>query len=141
MIYIRTKSVMRRVLSDPRATHYEVLGISPGELDPAELKDARRCIALLFHPDLVADQDRRTAHDLMSRANTAYRVLSNNAERVRYDASLLSTHGKCPVCSGEGFKRKQRGFKSQDKLKCLGCDGNGWVLKPAVKSGQKRSAP
>jgi DnaJ-class molecular chaperone len=126
-VLLRKRAVTKALLLDPKATHYAVLGVSPGACNTASLKDARRQLALMCHPDLHPGDPR--AHDYTARANVAYDVLSDAALRRTYDAHLKATHKQCAACGGEGFKTKQRGFKALDRLRCLGCDGEGWVLK------------
>lgn len=126
---MRPAHELKRLLLDPRSTHYAVLGVAPGNAgDPAVLKSARRELALLVHPD--RNPDDRRAHDYTARVNVAYGVLSDGDARRFYDAQLRSTHLPCVVCSGAGFTAKQRGFKGTEQVPCNGpCKGWGWVLK------------
>lgn len=116
-----------RTLADPRATHYEVLSVSPGD-DEETLREARRTLMLMVHPDRNLAG---TAHDFSARVNAAYSALSNEASRKRYDASLRTTHSLCGPCEGVGFRLLQRGFKKTTKVHCLGCGGTGWTRKGA----------
>jgi len=69
------------------ATKYEVLGVSQ-LATPEELKIAYRRLAMLYHPDRQAEQDRNAAEQLFKRITAAYRTLSDPRERKRYDVSL-----------------------------------------------------
>jgi len=124
---VRPQSATLAALRNPFSTHYQVLGVSPGEVDEeGVLKAARRELALVFHPDRNMNG---SAHDYTARVNVAYTVLSDAAARRLYDASLRTSHAPCATCTGTGLKRVQRGFTATKKLKCLGCAGEGWVRK------------
>ena len=127
LILQRSPAALKATLVDPRATHYAVLGVCPGNL-VEDLDPARRALAGLLHPDRGGGEDRR-AHDFMCRVNDAHAALEDPAQRKLYDARLLSTHAKCPACAGEGFSTRQRGFKAVARLRCMGCNGEGWVRK------------
>ena len=45
---------MTRVVFDPAADYYELLGVRPGA-SPEEIQSAYRRLAKAFHPDLHAD--------------------------------------------------------------------------------------
>jgi DnaJ-class molecular chaperone len=121
----RSSSEIKRVLADPLATHYEVLGVGPGD-DEHDLKKARLYVVAMFHPDRWED---RRAHDFASRANVAHATLTDVAARRLYDAFLLTSHVKCQGCEGLGFVSRQRGFKAVTKLTCGFCLGGGWLRK------------
>lgn len=124
---MRLPVALRRLLTDPAATHYEVLSVAPG-WEQAETDTSRKQLARLLHPDRHPDDG--TAHDFMARVNVAHAVLSDKAARKRYDASLLSTHVKCKACAGAGFTVKRKGFKSVlIETTCPSCQLRGWVRK------------
>lgn len=123
-----SRAQLERVLADPLSTHYEVLGIRPGEVeDETVLREARRVLMLAVHPDRAPGDG--AAHTLAARVNAAYSVVSDSAARKRYDASLRTTHTPCGPCEGAGYRDHQRGFKKTTRLTCLGCDGSGWIRK------------
>lgn len=125
-VMLRTKAAAAACLRDLYATHYEVLGVSPGACDRDTLSYARREAVRPFHPDR---NGALTAHDYTARANVAYSTLANVDNRKLYDAQLRSTHMACPSCSGEGFKLKSRGFSAQERHRCVTCSGWGWLSK------------
>jgi DnaJ-domain-containing protein 1 len=57
-------------------------------VDAEELKLAYRRLALLYHPDRHAAEDRPAAEEVFKRISAAYRTLSDERERKRYDQSL-----------------------------------------------------
>lgn len=72
----------------PEATDpYEVLGLRRGDLfDAGVLKKAYRAAALRWHPDKVPEGDRQEAEQKFIAIAWAYEVLSDPAQRPRYDA-------------------------------------------------------
>lgn len=104
-------------------THYEVLGVHRGHT-AEELGKARRELALAFHPDRNPGQQ-DLAHQAMARVNLAHEVLSDKKREARYLAELASTHKPCSACTGNGFLRKQRGFKAVELNICGSCGGSG----------------
>lgn len=123
----RSLGAIKATLKDPRATHYEVLGVCPGAAGPSALTNARRSLAFMFHPDL--NDNNEVKADYMARINVAHGVLEDAKKRKLYDAQLASSHKKCPPCAGEGFKWKTVGFTGKKFIVCLGCGGAGWVRK------------
>lgn len=129
------KNVLPRLAA--KATHYGVLDVSPGELTgkpievEAALTVARRNVMRCAHPDRVvnAPELAQLAHDVASRANVAFDILSDVRKRKVYDMTLLKTHAKCGRCSGNGVFRKQKGFGSVVFTECEACDGEGWAKK------------
>ncbi len=71
----------------PRTTHYDVLGLGPNA-DVAEIRDAYRRLAREHHPDRALSSNRAGVDAEMATINEAYRVLSDPARRVVYDAGL-----------------------------------------------------
>jgi len=73
-----------------RWTHYRVLGLTP-DATPDQIRDRYRRLAAVFHPDRWPQADelqRSVVTHLFSRIQTAYQVLSDEAERRKYDRSL-----------------------------------------------------
>jgi hypothetical protein len=71
----------------PEASKYEILGVSP-QATPDELKVAYRRLAMLYHPDRHEEDSRDRAEQVFKRISAAYRTLSDEQERRRYDAAL-----------------------------------------------------
>ena len=65
--------------------HYQLLGI-PRNAGLRQIKKAYRNLAKRCHPD--RNQGSEAAAELFRQANLAYRVLSNPAQRRRYDQEL-----------------------------------------------------
>eukprot|EP00160_Parvularia_atlantis_P001604 Unigene11289_Nuclearia_a/m.34491 Unigene11289_Nuclearia_a/g.34491 ORF Unigene11289_Nuclearia_a/g.34491 Unigene11289_Nuclearia_a/m.34491 type:complete len:271 (-) Unigene11289_Nuclearia_a:1175-1987(-) len=65
--------------------HYETLGVAP-TASPEDVRSAYRALAQRWHPDR-ADGDAVR----FKRISEAYAILSNNADRARYDATLRVT--------------------------------------------------
>ena len=74
-------------LRQPFGDLYEELGVAP-DASRDEIAAAYRARAKEFHPD--ARPGDSTAADRFGRVGTAYRVLSDPAERARYDAARRS---------------------------------------------------
>src|SRR2546423_8326913 len=69
-------------MSNNKRDYYEVLGVSHSASDQ-DLKTAYRRLAHQFHPD--KNQDDPEAEGKFKEAAEAYSVLSNAAQRQRYD--------------------------------------------------------
>src|SRR5216683_7011160 len=69
------------------ATKYEVLGLGP-DAAQQDIRRAFRRQAMLYHPDRHAEQDRKRAEEVFKRISVAYRTLSEEQERRRYDEAL-----------------------------------------------------
>lgn len=70
-------------MTDP----YERLGLEP-EADTDAIRSTYRRLARQFHPDRFADappEDQRAAHERMQEINPAFAVLTNPAERRRFE--------------------------------------------------------
>lgn len=71
-------------------TYYEELGVLAGA-SAAEIHHAYRQVSRLLHPDPHADPDlRRVAECQMARLNDIHSILSDEARRASYDASLIA---------------------------------------------------
>ena len=81
-------------------THYEVLGVRRDAEQP-EIKAAYREKLLNTHPDKTKESIKG---DIIARIKTAYAILSNHAERQKYDAELTETFKKNGTLStGDGL--------------------------------------
>lgn len=67
--------------------YYKTLGVEP-DADPTIIKRRYRLLVREHHPDAVAPGQRAQAHERMLAINAAWTVLSDPAERARYDRSL-----------------------------------------------------
>jgi molecular chaperone DnaJ len=91
--------------------HYQILDVEP-DASQAEIKQAYRRLAKLFHPD----SNHETAdHDKITRINAAYEVLGDPQSRKSYDHQLqytsrLSAAGYTPEGVAE---RQQRNAAAQ----------------------------
>lgn len=88
-----------------KPSHYEALGV-PRDADAASIKQAFRKVALRDHPDKLADgaspNVRKEAERRFEEANEAYHVLSDPAQRRRYDLSQAAAGpGSAAARSGE----------------------------------------
>ena len=84
-------SEVDRLLHFARAgTYYELLGVQPDTPRPA-MKQRFYHLASRFHPDHHMDHPERTARllVLMDALNTAYRTLSDDKSKRRYDSCLV----------------------------------------------------
>jgi len=72
-----------------KTTYYDVLSVDRNATQP-EIKQAFRSLAKKYHPDTNPREGDRAARRLKE-VLTAYRVLSNERERARYDVLLQST--------------------------------------------------
>jgi DnaJ-domain-containing protein 1 len=78
----------RREAGSGGMNHYEELGVSPSA-SVGEIRQAYKELARLLHPDQYQDDGlRRAAERQMKRLNQVVAVLSDPAERRRYDLSL-----------------------------------------------------
>lgn len=103
-------------------SHYQVLEVPPlAALE--EIKEAYRKLALKYHPDIAGENDTFLA------VRDAYKILSNNEERRKYDMVLRLMWVACGNCSGTGVKFKQKGFTARVRILCPGCEGAGFYPK------------
>jgi molecular chaperone DnaJ len=84
--------------ADHDATHYTTLGVSRVATQP-EIREAYRRLAREKHPDRQGTQS-SVGLDSMADINEAYRVLSDPARRVVYDATLRGTGSAVPPSGG-----------------------------------------
>jgi curved DNA-binding protein CbpA len=64
--------------------YYNVLGLSRSA-SPKEIKSAYRKLALKYHPDKVAEEEKETAEDVFIKVSQAYSILSNEEKRKVFD--------------------------------------------------------
>jgi len=76
-------------------TLYDVLGVTQ-HADKETIKKAYRDLAKKYHPD--ANQGDTTAEEKFKEISTAYSTLSDDTERIKYDASLVN-----PFMGQNGF--------------------------------------
>jgi DnaJ-class molecular chaperone len=84
-------------------TLYEILGVSESAT-PAEIKQAFRARALLYHPD--KNPGNEVAAKKFRQLTAAYEVLSDSLARSKYDVQLQGPRCRgceAPVRMGEGF--------------------------------------
>jgi curved DNA-binding protein CbpA len=68
--------------------YYSILGIMQNAT-PGEIKKAYLGLVQKYHPDRFAnEQEKQKAHEIFSRVTAAYRTLSDERLRARYDQSL-----------------------------------------------------
>jgi curved DNA-binding protein CbpA len=67
--------------------HYTILQVSR-DAEPEVIDRAYRALSLKYHPDVVVDGERESAHRRMQRINLAYAVLSDPKRRRDYDRTL-----------------------------------------------------
>jgi len=100
------------VLDD--ATYYEILGVLQ-IADARAIRDAFHEFALAFHPDAQLDLEpasRQVVARIFQRGVEAYRVLSSDADRARYDLALAKG-----LLRLEGdSERRMTGARSLDEL-------------------------
>lgn len=99
-------------------TAYHVLGCPPGATDD-ELHAAWIALAMVYAPRKLNDDE---VH--ISKANAAYGLVKNSAQRKLYDAKLT---GVCAACKGRGSRP---GFVEGEYVKkavCVNCQGTGWA--------------
>jgi curved DNA-binding protein CbpA len=69
--------------------YYTILGVSKNATS-AEIKKVYLKLAQKYHPDRYMDaEEKKTAHDIFSRITAAYRTLSDEKLRAKYDESLV----------------------------------------------------
>lgn len=105
---------------------FELLGVHKGSTIE-EIGARRSELARLLHPDRWEVDLRRKgqAADAMATVNMAHTMLTVKDKRLRYLAELATGRNRCPTCQGEGYTRKQRGFKNVERISCNNCGGSG----------------
>jgi curved DNA-binding protein CbpA len=72
--------------------HYRVLQVSH-DAEPEVIDRAYRTLSMKYHPDVVPEGQRESAHRRMQRINLAYAVLSEPTRRRDYDRTLAQQPG------------------------------------------------
>lgn len=93
--------------SSTTATYYDILAVGRNATQP-EIKQAFRKLAKKYHPDTnprAADQAARKLKEVIA----AYRVLSNERERARYDVLLQSA----PAMQEEQRRTEEMSLREQ----------------------------
>jgi DnaJ-class molecular chaperone len=67
--------------------HYRTLQIGR-HAEPEVIEKAYKALAMKYHPDRAAPEERQRANARLQEINEAYSVLSDPAGRRRYDATL-----------------------------------------------------
>lgn len=100
----RNKPVSARMAQD----HYLILGVEPSA-DITIIKRRYRQLVRANHPDIAPDRD--SAHEKMLQINAAWTVLSDPAERARYDRGRRDPTGRGEAGAADGpvVTRKQTG--------------------------------
>lgn len=91
------------------ADHYQTLGVEP-DADLTIIKRRYRLLVRENHPDAVEASRRQNAHELMLAINAAWTILSDPAERARYDRSRMPV--VVPPSSGERAAQASRGAQT-----------------------------
>jgi len=78
-------------MSTQQKSYYEILDVGRGA-SQAEIKQAFRRLAKRYHPD-TNPKNEETATKRLNEVITAYRVLSNERERARYDVMMRTNPG------------------------------------------------
>jgi curved DNA-binding protein CbpA len=89
---------IRQVCFWEGATHYQVLCVAPGASREV-IKESYHLLMALIHPDRSAAAAHPWPREWAQRANQAYEVLSDEAKRASYDASLRSSGSISPARS------------------------------------------
>lgn len=92
---------------ETKSTYYDVLAIGRDATQP-EIKKAFRRLAKEYHPDQNRDGAEQASRKLKE-VIAAYRVLSNERERARYDVMMQSV----PGVREEARRNESRTFKEQ----------------------------
>ncbi len=90
-----------------KSTYYDILAIDRNATQP-EIKKAFRRLAKEYHPDTNRENGEQASKKLKE-VIAAYRVLSNERERARYDVMMQSV----PGVREEARRNESRTFKEQ----------------------------
>lgn len=77
-------------------TYYQVLGVAH-DASTQTIQQARKKLALKWHPDLCASKDPALSQKKMAEINSAYEVLSDPRRRAVYDDSLQEASDQAPT--------------------------------------------
>ena len=87
-------------MAEEKRDLYEVLGVSKNATD-SELKKAYRVLAKKYHPD--ANPGDKEAEEKFKEASEAYAILSDPANRQKYDQFGFAAFDQNGGPGGEGF--------------------------------------
>jgi curved DNA-binding protein CbpA len=90
-----------------KTTYYDILSVGRNATQP-EIKQAFRRLAKKYHPDTNPDEAEKAARKLKE-VIAAYRVLSNERERARYDVLLQSA----PAMQEEQRRSEEMSLREQ----------------------------
>ncbi len=86
--------------------YYKLLGVA-ANASPAEIKQAYRRLARLYHPDL----HNQTRDEQIKRLNEAYEILSNARKRASYDALLREARQRAEEILAERERQRSEAEK------------------------------
>lgn len=89
----------RKSVESKRESHYDTLEVA-STATPEEIKKSYKSLALKYHPDKSSDPNAATQ---MQHLNEAYKVLSNETQRRKYDL-LFEAGGDAADLSDESFE-------------------------------------
>ena len=125
-----TSLLLLLFLHTATSSHYATLAV-PKDASAATIKQAYRKIALEHHPDRtrrLSDQQRQSSENTFKKANEAFEVLSDPAQRRQYDFELAN-----PIQQGEdGVYRRGEPGKTptrpcvEIRLPCTLAQFGGW---------------
>lgn len=90
-------------------TYYSILGLTPGAT-VTEISKSYKKLARKFHPDKCSDQD---TEDLFKIIVEAYSVLSDTAEKLKYDVALHRQVPQNQTYKNDIYKNKFQNRKSK----------------------------
>jgi DnaJ-class molecular chaperone len=97
------------------STHYDTLQVYP-DATPEQIQSAYRNLCRLHHPDM-SPEDPAAAHDMMTKINESYEILSDPERRAEYDGELerqRSAARPVPPASPEAEPEPSRYFIPPD---------------------------
>lgn len=102
--------------------YYKVLGLKENASEP-EIKSAYRKLALRFHPDRVAEPERKQAEEKFKEISAAYYVLSDPKRKQEYDTIRKGGYTFSGSGSDAGDFASQAGFNFEDLMRQFGSSG------------------
>lgn len=102
--------------------HYKILGVHK-ESTREEMKVEYRKRARVAHPDSGGG-----SAEAFNALSQAYKLLTDDYKRQKFDKALLREFTLCAKCFGDGFYTRQITFIQKEKLICNECDGAGVIM-------------
>jgi DnaJ-class molecular chaperone len=103
--------------------HYKTLGVSPS-ISAEDLHRAYKALAIRYHPD----KNGGAIHaGKFTEITAAWGVLKDAKARREYDAQLKLLRKACADCNGTGVRTRASGFTSIVEVKCIPCNGEGYL--------------